>query len=156
MNLCFLYTTPQVKFGSFNFQWNRLHFSSATEVMLSNPLITLLECAKKKRRREKNIGRELQQFFYETVRWKWGFQYLTKLSFGVSIQTLSSFPSLRASTRQLLTSEMISKALWVEDCMSGHLWKGREKKVPYCSLALSLCLRLLSPFENWQKFWQWQ
>lgn len=66
--------------------------------------------------------------------------------------------SLRAFMRQLLTSELISKAyLGWKDCMSGHLWKTKKKKKSHNALSLCLCLLSLplrtdTSFDSGSKF----
>lgn len=82
-----------------------------------------------------------KQFFSAAVRrWKWEFQ-LTKVNFGVLRSESVKRCPLRASMRQLLTSELISKALWVgETACPGICGGKKKKKKSHIALSLPLCL----------------
>ena len=84
-------------------------------------------------------GKAAGNSFYAAVRrWKWEFQS-TKVNFGVLRSESVKRSSLRASMRQLLTSELISKALWVGETACPGIC-GRKKKKSHIALSLPLCL----------------
>ena len=85
-------------------------------------------------------GKAAGNSFYAAVRrWKWEFQS-TKVNFGVLRSESVKRSSLRASMRQLLTSELISKALWVGETACPGICGRRKKKKSHIALSLPLCL----------------
>ena len=126
--------------------------SSAADCVSHQQLMTWLAFATKTKRLSgglSGICEEMQQetvfffFFFATVRrWKWEFQ-LTKVNFGVLRSESVKRSPLWASMRQLLTSELISKALWVGETACPGIC-GRKKKKRKSPILLSRSLSVSS------------
>ena len=115
------------------------------------------------KRTQSGQGNSARNCFHATVRrWKWEFQCFDKRELWWLHSGSVKRSSPQASMRQLVTSELISKALWVGETacpgISGRKKKEKPQKNSHIALLLARSLPplSLSPFEYWQKFRQWQ
>lgn len=116
----------------------------AAENTLSNLLMTSLLCATKIKLEHWQGNAEGNSFLCYSKKVKMRISVLDKSELWCLHSDSVKRSPLRASMRQLLTSKMISKALWVRDSACPGIC-GRKKK---SHIALPLSLSPLSPFES--------